>query len=168
MLSIQDLGSIGELVAAVATIATLIYLAIQIRHNTNQTRLLAVRDSSDQFTNFALTIGSTPELRSAMIRVRTFSEERRDDLSTEDWLNIEMVLRAVFNTANKDFMTYKSGIADEGYWFQVRDFLVFAMFPSKLVLDWWNTEVIPASSYDQEFRDWGNTQLRKLHPQEYV
>jgi len=30
----QDLGSIGELLAAIATIATLIYLSIQIRSNT--------------------------------------------------------------------------------------------------------------------------------------
>jgi hypothetical protein len=31
--SIQDLGSIGELIAAIATVATLVYLAIQVRHN---------------------------------------------------------------------------------------------------------------------------------------
>ena len=33
-MSIQDLGSLGELVAAVATLVTLLYLAMQIRHNT--------------------------------------------------------------------------------------------------------------------------------------
>lgn len=32
-MSLQDLGSIGEFVAAIATVATLVYLAIQIRHN---------------------------------------------------------------------------------------------------------------------------------------
>jgi len=32
-MSIQDLGALGEMVAAIATIATLIYLAIQIRQN---------------------------------------------------------------------------------------------------------------------------------------
>lgn len=31
--SLQDLGSIGELVAAIATVATLVYLAIQVRDN---------------------------------------------------------------------------------------------------------------------------------------
>ena len=35
-MSIQDLGSIGEFVAALATLATLVYLAIQIRQNTKQ------------------------------------------------------------------------------------------------------------------------------------
>jgi len=32
-MNIQDLGSLGELVAAFATIATLLYLAVQIRQN---------------------------------------------------------------------------------------------------------------------------------------
>jgi hypothetical protein len=36
--TIQDLGSVGELVAAIATIATLAYLAVQIRHNTRHVR----------------------------------------------------------------------------------------------------------------------------------
>jgi hypothetical protein len=37
-LSIQDLGSIGELVGAIATVAMLAYLAVQIRQNTAQLR----------------------------------------------------------------------------------------------------------------------------------
>ena len=37
-MTIQDLGSIGELVAAIATIATLFYLAMQIRHSSEATR----------------------------------------------------------------------------------------------------------------------------------
>ncbi len=32
-MTLQDVGSIGELVGAIATVATLAYLAIQIRHN---------------------------------------------------------------------------------------------------------------------------------------
>jgi hypothetical protein len=33
--SIQDVGSIGELIAAIATVLTLVYLAIQVRHNSH-------------------------------------------------------------------------------------------------------------------------------------
>jgi hypothetical protein len=49
--TIQDLGSIGEFVAALATVATLIYLAVQIRQNTTSLRANAyqetVRSSND-------------------------------------------------------------------------------------------------------------------------
>jgi hypothetical protein len=37
-MTIQDLGSLGELIAAIATVATLIYLATQLRQNSNQLR----------------------------------------------------------------------------------------------------------------------------------
>ena len=37
-MTVQDLGSIGEVVGAVATVATLIYLALQIRANTRATK----------------------------------------------------------------------------------------------------------------------------------
>ena len=42
-MTVQDLGSIGELIAAVATVATLGYLAIQLRANANGMRVEAVR-----------------------------------------------------------------------------------------------------------------------------
>lgn len=37
-MTIQDWGSVGELLAAVATVATLGYLAVQVRQNTQSTR----------------------------------------------------------------------------------------------------------------------------------
>ena len=40
-MTIQDLGSIGERLAAVATLATLFYLAVQIRQNTKAVRAAA-------------------------------------------------------------------------------------------------------------------------------
>lgn len=50
-ITIQDLGSIGELLAAMATIATLVYLAMQIRQNTEAVRIQtyqAIMDSSNR------------------------------------------------------------------------------------------------------------------------
>lgn len=37
-MTLQDIGSIGELIAAIATVITLVYLAIQIRHGTEVVR----------------------------------------------------------------------------------------------------------------------------------
>lgn len=41
-LSIQDWGAIGELIAAFATVSTLIYLAMQIRENSKQLRVTSI------------------------------------------------------------------------------------------------------------------------------
>jgi len=43
-MNVQDLGSIGDLVAAVATLGTLFYLAIQIRQGTRQLRYSSSTD----------------------------------------------------------------------------------------------------------------------------
>jgi len=37
-MTIQDLGALGEFIAAIATLATLVYLALQLRSNTNVSR----------------------------------------------------------------------------------------------------------------------------------
>ena len=42
-MTIQDLGSLGELLAAVATLATLGYLAVQVRQNTESIRASTVQ-----------------------------------------------------------------------------------------------------------------------------
>lgn len=52
-MTIQDLGSIGELVAALATIATLAYLAVQIRQNTNSLRATAYQNSVESANEWA-------------------------------------------------------------------------------------------------------------------
>ena len=46
-MNLQDLGSLGELVGAVATVGTLIYLAIQIRANTRVQQAAAVQHMMD-------------------------------------------------------------------------------------------------------------------------
>jgi hypothetical protein len=51
-MSIQDLGSIGELLAAIATIATLFYLAVQIRSNTSAVRAAAAQSVHEAFATW--------------------------------------------------------------------------------------------------------------------
>ena len=45
-MTIQQLGSLGEFIAAIATLATLIYLAIQIRRNTSIARATIIHQTN--------------------------------------------------------------------------------------------------------------------------
>jgi len=49
--TIQDLGSIGELVAAIATVVTLVYLAVQVRQNTRALRSSTFQDVSREMAH---------------------------------------------------------------------------------------------------------------------
>jgi hypothetical protein len=54
-MTIQQLGSLGEFIAAIATLATLIYLAIQIRRNTSIARATIIHQTnSDGMREFEL------------------------------------------------------------------------------------------------------------------
>jgi len=60
--TIQNLGSIGELIAAIATIATLIYLALQIRGSAASTRAEARRAMDTDLNEAIRRIAGDPEL----------------------------------------------------------------------------------------------------------
>ncbi len=60
-MTIQDYGSIGEIVGAIATVATLLYLAVQIRQN-NRLVAASIADSSrDSMNELARILGANPE-----------------------------------------------------------------------------------------------------------
>ena len=67
-MNIQDLGSIGELVAAIATVATLVYLAAQISQNTNQLKGEAIREINNTEQDLVKTIRDNPEMFSILMR----------------------------------------------------------------------------------------------------
>ena len=50
-MTIEAVGSIGELIAAIATVATLFYLAVQIRHSTEVTHRQAALDRAATLTS---------------------------------------------------------------------------------------------------------------------
>jgi hypothetical protein len=66
-MTIQDLGSIGEVVGAVATVATLIYLAVQIRANTNAMRSAAAQSVHEAFATWYRMLASDAHLSQVVI-----------------------------------------------------------------------------------------------------
>jgi len=61
-MTIQDLGSLGELIAALATVATLAYLAVQIRQNTEVVRTSNYAELTSKTAEVAKLIAGDPEL----------------------------------------------------------------------------------------------------------
>ena len=50
-MTIQELGSLGEFIAAIATLATLVYLAVQIRQNTKSVRASTYHEAISDFAH---------------------------------------------------------------------------------------------------------------------
>ena len=133
-MTIQDLGSVGELVAAVATVATLIYLSVQIRQNS---RLVAAsisastRDSSNE--NARILASST-----AASHIYRSGIEDRGALDPDEQQRFDSMIYLAFTNLNQQF-DHGNDISKLAGWFLV----------SPGVCEWW--EVYSVSGFPDDF-----------------
>jgi len=67
-MTIDQLGSFGELVGAIATVATLLYLAVQIRENTSWMKRQALESVVDRLANWSSRLRDNPEALNIYLR----------------------------------------------------------------------------------------------------
>jgi hypothetical protein len=110
--TLQDLGSIGEFVAAIATLATLVYLALQIRQNTQ-----AVRSDTHQawVSNMAEVNLLLPRSRE-FARVVLAGSEDLDKLDPEELLQFNTYMIQLFNGFEAIYFQHLNGAVDAIYW----------------------------------------------------
>lgn len=111
-MTIQDLGNIGELIAALATVATLAYLAIQIRQNTRTVRTStyqSVLEASNRFNELVL---DNPDLH------RIYRSGRMDpsQLTDEERARFRLLVGQLMNVYETMFLQYERGTLDEDFW----------------------------------------------------
>ena len=91
-MSIQDLGSIGELIAAIAIVITLAYLAVQIRQSAKATRQAAFHSAVESGLALRLELIREPEI--VALYLKGLSDHR--SLSREDLLRFNMLMPSMF------------------------------------------------------------------------
>ena len=130
-MTIEELGSLGELIAAVATVATLGYLALQIRRSNAIASAEAQRSASAAPATIA--IAEDADL------ARIFSQGLQDraSLSPDEVIRFDLIfgnLMGSFASALVDQLTFgtyrKDSVADQGH--NVR---IFLSTPGGA--DWW-------------------------------
>lgn len=111
-MGIQDLGAIGELLAAIATLATLVYLALQIKQNTR-----AVQNSvADSVLTSAQTAISSLNDSSSNAYVWATGATNYDALSDNEKIQYRLKLVELLNTSDLMFWNYRKGTLDEELW----------------------------------------------------
>ena len=111
-MTIQDLGSLGEFIAAIATVATLAYLAVQIRQNTRAVRAAAHQTQNQNVQPIIAVIAASPENASVFRRgLADF-----DCLSPEEQMQFIVVLLGVFNNSNSAHTNHRNGLLSDEDW----------------------------------------------------
>ncbi len=151
-LTIQDLGALGELLGAVAVLATLVYLALQTRQNTMAiaAQLDAARISAVLNTN--LTAATSNELQEAL------NGDRVEPLTTEQ-ARLNHYWVAVFFQVQWSWTHFRSGLMptlnEAGMARRVANY--FKDFRN--VEGWW--EARKAIGFRPEFVEWVEEQRSK-------
>jgi hypothetical protein len=142
-MTIQDLGSLGELIAAVATIITLAYLALQIRQNTVVSRASTVQETARITTTLAQSLYGDPEL--ALL----FDRGRQDltQLSDAERSRFSYIMIAFMRLGQNAHYQFEQGMMDEDVWSGYRE-RVLQWVAEPGARQWWSEN---RASYSQTF-----------------
>ena len=111
-MSIMELGALGEFVGAIAVVVTLVYLAVQVRHNAEMTRAV-VRQGVAEASLVIITAGMESDTFSN-IMYRGIMEE--ESLEGEERWRFTRWLLANFRYYELAFKHYQGGIYPPDEW----------------------------------------------------
>lgn len=103
------IGAIGENIGALAVVISVIYLAVQIRKQTAESKLAATREISALYIEIYRPAFEDKELSSLYLR----SVQNYDDLAREDRFRIAMYLQTMMRTIEQHFVHIQQQKVDQ-------------------------------------------------------
>ena len=147
------IGAIGELLGAAVTVATLLYLAIQIRHNREATQASTEIEASTQLSLSAARIADNAELQRIWDLVAT--NDPNLTVSEADYFAWNMsVSMHIFEGVWEQF---QKGLVSDRIWGAYQR-SGSAILRTPLMKLWWKKRV---ASYSSEFYDYFDAILEK-------
>jgi len=137
------IGATGEWAGAIAVVATLGYLAVQIRQNASSMRSSAELEASRQFTALVTRVSGDRELQRIWDEV---IEEQA--LSLEDHRQWLFFMAEMFHLSEGIFTQYRKGFLSIETWSEYERLMV-GFLQSNVAKEWWEGGNGPFSS---EFR----------------
>jgi hypothetical protein len=119
--TIEDLGSLGEIIAAVATVATLGYLAIQIRQNTRATHASSVQDAGTGLVNAVSLMSQNPQ-NADVVHRGLFSY---DDLSESEQTHFIFMISVAYSHFDAMYGAHRAGTLPPEVWEREQSLLRF-------------------------------------------
>ena len=137
-MTFQDLGSIGEFLAAIATLLTLVYLAAQIRQNTRAIKATSFMASQHSVAGVHDYLAQNPDLLE--LADRAFDPTRpRSDYSDKELLRLGVLGRAMTQRTEAQYYLHKSGFLESDFWEMRRSWLR-GWLDLPVWEEWWASE----------------------------
>lgn len=135
----EGVGALAEMVGALGVVASLAYLAVQIRQNTRQMadhtrslRLAALESTANAFSRFRDPLIREPGLAALWVRgLQSYAT-----LAPEERVRIGSLLQELFFTFQNTFARLHEGAVYEGAWLSQAQ-TIELMLRSAGVREWW-------------------------------
>jgi hypothetical protein len=144
--NLETLSAIAQLVAAIGVIASLFYLAMQIRQNTKSQRSLVV----DSLTSSLIAVLGPQASDPALTRACAAAVEDWSGATEEDRLRAACVLLALFKLSENAWFQQRQGTLNREQW-QGWDLYMRAYYHRPGVQTWWS---LRRGMFSSGFRDY--------------
>ena len=131
----EALGAVGELVGAVGVVATLVYLALQIRQNTSATKTASFQATTDALNEVNLLLASNRDLVEVFEKAET-SLEGVDAVTLRQY---KFVLLAVFRAIESAYFQRNEGFLHQQSW-QRYEISLRGSLHQAGTIEWWNEQ----------------------------
>ena len=153
------IGSIGEIVGAIAVVASVMYLAVQVRKQTEESRLGATRALADRYDELLSDLMADE----TMIALHLEATADFNCLPNEKRMRISILYQRITRNLEQQFLHRRGRNIEEGYTDSILSaFQEFLCLPS--VKQWWE---LNSHNYDVTFRNYLEAMLNEAQAKGY-
>lgn len=147
---LDALGNIGDFVGGIAVIITLIYLSVQVRHNTRSTRLASMQSTMLAAQN----VGILPAQDRDLARVVRVGLTAPDELDEDEFQQFRYFLMNMLRVHEDMFVQHRAGVVDDDTWIARSRSLrtIFSLPGGRRVWD-------SSNAYRDDFQAWMESAL---------
>jgi len=139
------ISAIGEIVGAVAVIATLLYLAKEIRQNSASVAISALRDTTAQWNQWSEMIATSPDLADIVVK----GNHSHQSLSDSESLRYGAYVQSFFDNVESYLDLVNKHQVDKDL--QVLESIVRRRIYNSGFSDWWSNNT---TDYSNDFVEW--------------
>lgn len=144
-------GAIGEIVGALAVFATLLYLAIQLRHNTQALRSSTFQDISASTAINMQMIATTPGMSELIVK----AQAGLDALNEEEQIRFGAMILSSFRRLEAVYIHQALGAIEPKYSEGFKTSSLSAL-AHRGISEWWDTA---QDAFTEEFVLWVNSEI---------
>lgn len=158
-MTLNELGNIGEFVSSIGVIVSLIYLALQVRKNTETERTSTYQSVVSDFGSLNRAMASTPELSYLFVKAM----ENFGELSSDEKARISQLFFAAFHYFENMFYQNQKGYLEEDVWRGWKR-IMLSYYARPGFQTWWS---VRRDVYSQAFGEFLETTELEVHIASY-